>query len=215
MFCHLAVVVVQCTALLPAPFSRVLNTGMHGNDVFILQHLLSRTNCSFDCIGAPTASNCTGIFGESTAAALTCFQKNCGISSSPGKLDVITANAVLAKLSGDNFVDDGVAAHVLGYKYKVLLPVHKNRSIETFGTLLDGQNKVLLHFKARAHGHDVNQSGQGTAKGWPDFSDTGCPPDAFQNKQGCVGLNAFSHDGSTPTGLNAFHLRGGRVACFA
>jgi hypothetical protein len=124
-----------------------------------------------------------------------------------------TAFAVLAHLSSDGFVDDGRPAGQIQwpgrnytYKYKVMIPVHRNRSVETVATLLDGANNELLQFTVRAHGHDVTTAGQGTATAWPDFSDDRCPPDVYAAKQGCVGLNAFSSDGATPTGLYELDL---------
>jgi hypothetical protein len=73
----------------------------------------------------------------------------------------------------------------LGYKYKIHVPVVENRSIETVGTLFDAENNVLLTFPVRSHGH----RNDGHALPWPDFGD------------GDVGLNVFSPDGNTPTGL--------------
>ena len=122
-----------------------------------------------------------------------------------GVVGPLTAMAVLRILADDDWVDDGRSAASMGYKYKVLLPVHRNRSVETTATLLDAHNNVLLTFPARAHGYDVDAAGQrvdGIA--WPDLTDDGCPLAAA--RQGCVGLNMFSPDGATPTGLSEIDL---------
>ncbi len=73
----------------------------------------------------------------------------------------------------------------MGYKYKVHIPVHTNRSIETFATLFDKDNNKLMTFKVRTHGHRAD----GTTQAWPDYGN------------GDVGLNQFSSSGNTVTGL--------------
>jgi hypothetical protein len=86
-------------------------------------------------------------------------------------------------LSGDGFQDDGTAAGELGYLYKLHIPVHKNRSIETYGRLLDAKNNELHRFRVRAHG----LRDDGVERPWPDYSDD-------------VGLTEFGDDGATVTG---------------
>jgi len=111
-----------------------------------------------------------------------------------------TAWQILDRLSSDGWKDDGQPAAARGYKYKLLLPVHRNRSIELTGTLLDGNNSVLLTFPTRLHGHDVDAQGQAiSGVPWPDLTDEGCPNPS--SRQGCIGLNEFTTNGATPTGL--------------
>ena len=63
--------------------------------------------------------------------------------------------------------------------FPVHIPVHRNRSIETTGTLYDSQMKVLRTFTTRTHG---------------------------QNGPNGLALNELTSDGSTPTGLATFDL---------
>jgi len=87
-------------------------------------------------------------------------------------------------------VDSGFTAASLGYLYKFHVPVHQNRSIETFATLYDANNNILLSFKTRQHGIRSD----GTSQPWPDFGD------------GDYGLNQFSSSGNTVTGLAEIDL---------
>ena len=83
--------------------------------------------------------------------------------------------------------------------------MHRNRSVETTATLLDANNTKLLDFRVRTHGHDVDASGRPiSGRAWPDFHDVGCP--GGRDVQGCIGLNQFSTDGATPTGLSEIDL---------
>ncbi len=136
-----------------------------------------------------------------TADSLACFLGAAGgAPAAPAVLDAAAARRVLASLSSDGFVDDGAPASTLGYRYKLSIPVHRNRSIETNASLLDADNNVLLTFRVRAHGRDVDGAGRPIAeRAWPDFADDGCP--ASLGASGCVGLNAFTSEGATPTGL--------------
>lgn len=187
---------------LPLPFSRNLQLvapPLNGSDVTILQHLLQRSG--------KCPSSLTGQYDEATAHAVACFQSERGISADPpGVFGSDTASTVLRLLAADRWRDDGRSAAALGgYKYKILLPVHRNRSVETVGTLLDANNNQLLQFPARTHGHDCDATGQRIdGIPWPDLTDDGCP--AGPAKQGCIGLNEFSSDGATPTGLTEIDL---------
>ena len=182
-------------SLLPLPFSRELLAAtppLTGPDVTILQNLLLRAECNYS---APT-----GVYDAPTGGAVACFQRQRTLNAS-GAVDNATAWHLLEALGDDGWQDDGRSAADLGdFLYKVLLPVHRNRSVETTATLLDAHNNVLLQFPARAHGHDVDAAGQridGIA--WPDLTDDGCPHASA--RQSCVGLNTFSSSGATPTGL--------------
>ena len=61
--------------------------------------------------------------------------------------------------------------------------------IETNATLYAGDGTALLSFRVRAHGWD-----DANPAPWPDFNNTG------------DGLNVFSSNGDTPTGLMEFDL---------
>jgi hypothetical protein len=102
-----------------------------------------------------------------------------------GVLDSETANLLLSLHSADGYKDNGFSAGSMGYLYKFHIPVHSNRSIETYASLFDKENNLLLKFRVRTHGH----RGDGTTQSWPDFGD------------GDVGLNEFTSSGNTVTGL--------------
>ena len=61
--------------------------------------------------------------------------------------------------------------------------------IETNATLYAGNGTALFSFRVRAHGWDDTNPAP-----WPDFNNTG------------DGLNMFSSNGDTPTGLMEFDL---------
>jgi len=195
------VAALAAASALPDPFTRVLRVQdppLTGRDVIFFQNLLQRAT---GCGGVAAVS---GAYDAATAAAVRCFQGQQRLATD-GVVGNATAWRVLAKLSRDGWKDDGRSAGELGYKYKLLLPVHANRSVETTATLLDARNNVLLRFPARAHGYDVDARGRPiTGVPWPDLSDDGCPRAAA--RQGCVGLNAFASDGATPTGLAEIDL---------
>ena len=69
------------------------------------------------------------------------------------------------------------------------MPVHANRSVETQATLYAGNGTALFTFACRAHGFNL-----GGDNAWPNFN----------NSDG--GLNMFSPNGDTPTGLMEFDL---------
>eukprot|EP00054_Salpingoeca_dolichothecata_P004044 m.29260 g.29260 ORF g.29260 m.29260 type:complete len:290 (-) comp14310_c0_seq1:384-1253(-) len=164
---------------LPQPYTRELKLTtppMQGTDVTITQHLLAHSfPVSF-----------TGAYDSNTASVVEKFQQQHQLSSD-GIVGPATATAILKYLSADNYKDNGTTAHDLGYLYKVLVPVHRNRSIETTASLFAGNGTLLFKFRVRTHGHDVDNPSP-----WPDFNSTG------------DGLNSFSPDGNTPTGLAEF-----------
>jgi hypothetical protein len=197
----LALALVGMPALLfPAPFHRKLELTeppMRGSDVTILQNLLRRAphGCALAC-----GCGCSHTFDRPTGDALACFTGN-----RTRAFDVAAAHHVLQNLADDHWRDDGVPAAKTGHLYKLIIPVHRNRSIETDATLLDANNTILYRFRVRAHGHDVDAAGQPIdGRAWPDLTDDGCPDGA--SSQGCVGLNSFSRDGNTPTGLSEVDL---------
>ncbi|KAJ4462324.1 putative eukaryotic translation initiation factor 2 alpha kinase [Paratrimastix pyriformis] len=108
--------------------------------------------------------------------AVTQFQQGEGITAS-GIFDEVTAVRLLEKHSYDGYKDDGQI--LPGYLYKVHIPVHRNRSLESVATLYDSQMNVLLKFLVRA-------KGQNAADGSP--------------------LSELCSNGNTPTGLMLFDL---------
>jgi len=172
-------------SLLPDPFQGgLLQTGSTGHDVLIAQQLLSRSRY----VDSVTAD---GVFGNETETAVSAFQagnKLAGVTRA-GAIDRVTANAILAHHTHDGYKDDGRSASAQGYLFKIILPVHRNRSIETIASFLDAENKELLRFRVRTKGYVEDGCGQIQREPWPSFNNTG------------DGLNMFSSDGMTPTGL--------------
>lgn len=190
-----------CAGVFPAPFTRPLHLAdppLRGADVTVLQQLLRRIpdrGCALAC-----GCGCSHVYDEATVNAVACFANR-----SSGVFDESVAHAVLSKLSSDGWADDGTPANASGHLYKLLIPVHRNRSIETTATLLDANNNRLYSFRCRTHGYDVDAAGLPIrGRPWPDFQDDDCPAGAAA--QGCIGLNSFSTDGSTPTGLSEIDL---------
>lgn len=148
---------------MPLPFSRVLQLTspalMNGDDVFILQNLLLRVPSS-----NVTAS---GMYDEATAAAVLLFKTLHGVVPLDDIFDAPGAAAALSILSADGYVDDGVAPAQLGYLYKVLIPVHLNRSIEANAKLIAANGSVVYSFTARLHGIDAPPPPP-----WPYYSST-------------------------------------------
>ena len=155
------------------PFTRQLqyfpNKEIHGKDVIILQNLLQR------CPGI--SLNATSYFDENTKVALTIFQKLYKISPSDGVFRNTSAKVLLDNFLYDNFKDDGKIPRWC--KFKMYVPVHRNRSIETIATLFDGNGNVLHKFPVRAHG-------------------------GFGSKS--QSLNQLTRYGNTPTGLSTLDL---------
>lgn len=176
-------VVAHCVAeSMPLPWTRILsatNPPMTGNDVYIAQNLLVRDSSVTNLV-------INGQYDKDTAAAVAAFQTAHALTVS-GELDAASAQELLNLHSLDGIQDTGFSAKSMGYKYKVSVPVHSNRSVETTGTLFDDSNNILLKFKVRTHG----LRDDGTHDGWPDFGSS--PPD--------VGLNQFSSSGDTVTGV--------------
>lgn len=112
----IAVVFSACAAAvgaasMPPPFTRPLavqQPELSGNDVYILQHMLSRFR----------TVDVTERFDSQTATALRQFQSSHGLAAT-GALDPASAAAVLRHLAGDGYHDDGAPASDYGLKYKV------------------------------------------------------------------------------------------------
>lgn len=166
---------------IPYPFTRELAHGDEGNDVYVLQNLLARfTN-------VPTPD---GKFGTLTAAAVKLFQVMHSSTLTPtGKLDFATARIVLSVLSLDDWRDDRKnAAAPAGWKYKVWVPQPARRAQEVRALLLDANHKILHSFQVRLHGHSTVGK-----EDWPTFDSE-------------PGLNAFTSNGNTPSGLARIDL---------
>lgn len=169
------VVLAMCEAAMPSPFYRelyVTDPVMTGNDVLIAQTLLKR-----DAAVDPNFV-ASGSFSTESGKATSDFQAANKLPVT-GVLDSASAQALLDLHSDDQYSDSGFTAASMGYLYKFHIPVHNNRSIETYSTLYDANNKVLLKFKTRTHG----KRGDGTTAPWPDYGN------------GDEGLNQFSSSG--------------------
>uniref|UniRef100_A0A7M5V8T5 Peptidoglycan binding-like domain-containing protein n=2 Tax=Clytia hemisphaerica TaxID=252671 RepID=A0A7M5V8T5_9CNID len=115
---------------------------MQGREVMILQNLLKRAP------GIELVA--TGVFDENTEKALYMYQEQKGIQPANGILNPETAISVLEHLMSDGYKDDGSIQE--GMKFKLYIPVYRNRSIETQATLFDGQGNVISKFLARTRG---------------------------------------------------------------
>lgn len=184
MLSLLLTILLPCVlaAPMPLPWTRELllaHPTMSGRDVTITQQLLLRDD-------AVSSLSPSGKFDQATADAVTQFQTAHALSGvSPGVLDALSAAQLLALHGADGVVDSGFTAKSLGYLYKIHVPVYRNRSIETNSTLFDADGKAMLTFPTRTHGFRDD----GTHAAWPDFGN------------GDVGLNEFSSDGATVTGI--------------
>lgn len=168
------------TSEMPLPWTRTLyvtSPYMKGNDVLIAQTLLMR-----DPAVKPIAAD--GYYGNDSAGATKSFQEAHGLKVT-GIFDSMTAQLLLELHSDDGYTDTGFTAASMGYKYKIHLSVYSNRSVESMATLYDANNNILLEFKTRSHGH----RNDGSSGPWPDFGN------------GDVGLNEFTSNGNTVTGL--------------
>lgn len=165
---------------MPLPFYRqlfVTTPLMTGDDISIAQTLLNRDK-------AVSSFPIDGVFGDESSQATASFQQNNELEVT-GILDSISAQTLLNMHSADNYKDTNFTAASMGYLYKFHVPVHTNRSIETISTLYDKDNNVMLTFKTRQHGHRED----GSSEPWPDYGN------------GDVGLNQFTSNGNTITGL--------------
>jgi hypothetical protein len=166
---------------MPAPFSRelfVTEPPMTGNDVIIAQTFLKRDPAVSKTLAVD------GVFNKDTQEATIAFQTTNSLDAT-GIINKSSADTLLKLYEADGYKDSGFTAASLGYMYKFHIPVHTNRSIETYATLFDKDNKKLLSFKVRTHGKRAD----GTTEDWPDYGN------------GDVGLNQFSSSGNTVTGL--------------
>ena len=114
-----------------------------------------------------------------TEAATIDFQTAHNIKAT-GVMDEETATVLLDLHSADNVKDSGFTAASMGYLYKIFIPVYTNRSVESSATLYDAYNNVVMTFPARTHGH-IDET--------------------YTGNYGDVGLNQFTTNGNTITGL--------------
>eukprot|EP01084_Bolivina_argentea_P300949 519045_1 len=167
---------------MPLPFTRelkVTNPPMKGNDVSIATTLMSRCTCW------PPNIAVSSEYTSTISSAVKDFQTYSKLSPD-GIFGPQTADTTLINYSYDKFIDNGtIKASDYGMKYKIFIPVYSDnhRDIETNGQLFDANNKLLLTFKTRTHG----QSNPPTSV-WPNYNNS-------------VGLNEFSGNGNTITGL--------------
>jgi len=170
----------------PYPFTRVLeynsNNPMNGTDVYIAQHLLNRWALKPNL-------NVTRVYDAATAKAVEAYKAYRNLDASNSRLTKEAAKALLEEFTHDRFVYDGKSAAQYGkelgldLKYLIYIPVYNNRSVETYAELRDKDNRFLMKFVARTHGHTVPGEEE-----WPAFDNT-------------VGLSQFVGNGNTPTGV--------------
>lgn len=157
------------------PFTRALQIAeppMEGRDVVILQNLLRRSSTA-----GGVSLKATGFFDNDTQRALQNFQNDEELKPDDGVLNPVTAVTVLKKLMNDRYRDDGSIPD--GVKFKLYIPVHRDRTIETNATLYDSKGNVLHQFLVRTHGSNGTE-GQT--------------------------LNQLTRNGNTPTGLTTMDL---------
>lgn len=123
-------------------------------------------------------------FTEECSTAVASFQLSSGLAAT-GIFDATTAQRLLDLHSADGIKDTGFSAGSKGYLYKINIPVHNNRSVETKATLFDKDNNVLMQFTVRSHG----RRDDGSSAPFPDFGN------------GDFGLNQFTPNGNTVTGI--------------
>lgn len=141
----LSLVFTLGSAAMPCPFSRELSLQsplMQGHDVTILQTFLQRS---------PFGSDLTvdGFFGPATKKAVVAFQQ-ANFSFGDGVVNATTAQALLDQYFNDNYRDDGTLPSWA--LYKVHIPVYRDRTRETIGTLYNKNLEPILRFNARTHG---------------------------------------------------------------
>jgi peptidoglycan hydrolase-like protein with peptidoglycan-binding domain len=152
--------VVTASVAFPPPFTRDLQSQMQGNDVFILQNLLN--NPPFH-----SNLNASAVYDTATVLSVRQFQQQEGLNVD-GIAGVLTQAAVLTKQGADGYRNTNETAAARGYLYKIVVPVHRNRSVETTAHLEAGNGTVLATFQVRAHGYNDCQCNDD----WPNFNNT-------------------------------------------
>jgi len=152
-------VFVLTSAQWPCPFSRELkqeDPPLQGNDVTILQHLLIRSPYV-------KGLQSTGKFDAATATAVSDFQTGNQLQVD-GIVGQETAQKLLDLHMSDGYKDDGKI--LPGFKYKVHIPVSRNRSVETTAYLYDSNMSLIYQFHVRLHGQ----------RDWNEFCHDGNTP---------------------------------------
>lgn len=165
----------------PYPFTRVLNVGDEGKDVYTLQRLLNRWNKK------PNLP-ITQKFDTDTARALNAWKVSHQLANNT-IFDVDTAFKFLNEFQYDGYKDAGIKPADMGLKFRVYIPVYRNRSIETTATLYDENNNILHKWIARTRAHTIFGE-----EPWPTWDSKG------------YGLNEFTGWGYTPSGLTLLDL---------
>eukprot|EP00771_Trimastix_marina_P002788 gnl/Trimastix_PCT/3948.p1 GENE.gnl/Trimastix_PCT/3948~~gnl/Trimastix_PCT/3948.p1 ORF type:complete len:297 (-),score=38.28 gnl/Trimastix_PCT/3948:14-904(-) len=161
---------------MPCPFRRILyyypqaSRLQHGNDVIILQNLLSRSSA---CAHVPQ----TGMYDRATQDAVRAFQRYHRVGAADGVFEEATAHCLLRHHMRDGYRDPSPEGEVLmaPYLYKIHIPLQQDRNIEANATLYDRWGRPRHTFPARCHG-----SNRGT--------------------HGTAGRNQLCNSGNTPTG---------------
>lgn len=167
----LAAVINAQSSDMPCPFTRVLQLQeppLNGTDVYILQNVLQR---------AVPSTPITSVYDAKTQAAVQQFQSDNKLQAT-GIFDNETSSLLLELYMDDGYKDDGTIPP--GVMYKMYIPVYRNRSVETNGTLYAGNGTVLREFRTRTQGQVDNSTG--------------------------IALNQLCNSGCTPTGLMTFDL---------
>ena len=174
LLCAILWVSASCLAIgMPCPFTRELNAASNetGADVFLCKSLLQRSTFvpSF-CVACP--------YDEETVRAIKAFQAHYALDED-GIFGPETAEILLKYNLADHYQNNGTKPPP-GFKYKVVVPVHRsNRSVEMKASLYDENGDLKYTFLTHTHG---------------------------QNNADGTALNEICGDGSTPTGLSTFDL---------
>lgn len=168
---------------MPLPFERELKVTeppMQGNDVLIATTLMSRCS-SWNQNNIPPSN----IYTTNISNQVSKFQTANNLNSN-GIFDPKTANLTLLNYSYDGYKDNNVKASDYNVSYKLYFGVYSDlhRDIQVTGHLYDPNNVLLFEFDARLHGESNPPSSI-----WPDYSNI-------------PGLNEFTTNGNTPTGLS-------------
>jgi len=163
------------------PFKRTLSMNAEGNDVYLMQLLLSRDASCNKLFN--TTQLLTGVFDVNTLQCLIKFQQahDTKLSDISHNLTPNIANQLVSLHMFDGYVDEYVHPNMTmyrtlpgNYKYYVYAPVMSNRNIQTTCGLYDRLGKMLHSFTCRLKGQ--------------------------------LEYNQLTSDGDTPTGLYSFDL---------
>jgi len=145
---------------------------MSGSDILVAKHLLVR------CPIVDPNLVLSNVFDSSVSLAVRRFQISASLPIT-GILDNICSSALLELYSRDMYQDSG-KMDLPGYLYKLVIPVYKDRDIETLASLYDSKMNLLYTFLVRTRGANDRKTG--------------------------LALNQFTRNGYTPTGLSLMDL---------